>query len=350
MEIVGYPNAATGPSGTLGRLVDNSASIKSRLDRLTEQSSTGLVSQTYGGLGGAAQVTLDLRPQLARIDTYTQSISAASTRTDVSSQVLQQLRQIAITFSDGTVNLAPQTSQEVDTLAAQAKAALSEVQGLLNTKVGNSYIFAGQDSSNPPLPDTTFNAYVQSIKTAAGGLAMNGGTATAAATLAAATATSPFSTTLGTARVTAGVGFGLTTQVGIVAGQDTFTSQTGPATTGSYVRDLIRSLATISSLNSAQTTLGTNFSDLVSDTKKSLDSQIVAIGDEDAGLGTSKQTLAMNQSALADTQQALTTQISNVENVDIAATATSVTQAQTQLQISYRLISSMQNLSLVQYL
>lgn len=350
MSVVGSYGSSVGFSGPLSRLVDDSASIKNRLDRITQQVATGLVSQTYGGLGGTAQLSLDLRPQLARVDVFGQNITSATTRTDVSSQVLDQLQQIASTFFSGTIGMTGQTSQEIDTMASQASAALSQVRGLINTKVGDTYLFAGQDSANEPLPATNFDAFVQSIKTAAGGLAVAGGAATAAATLAAAMATSPFSASLGTSRQTVSVGFGVSASVGIVAGQDTFVSQTGANTTGSYVRDLIRSLATIASLNSRQTSLGASFTALVDDTRTSLGQQIAVINNENAGLGESKQLLGMNQRALTDTQQALTLQISDVENVDAAATAASLSETQTQLQISYKLISSMQNLSLVHFL
>lgn len=350
MLTIGLPNAATGPSGTLGRLVEDSTTIRARLDRLTEQSSTGLVSQSFGGLGSTAQLSLDLRPQLARLDVLTQNITAASTRTDVSSQVLNQLQQIASTFFNGTIGMSTQTAQEVDTLASQANAALTQVQGLLNTKVGDNYVFSGEDSGNPPMPNSTFGAYVQSIRTATGGLTALNGAATAAATLAAANAGSPFSATLGAARQTVTVGFGVTAQTGIVAGQNAFASTTVPGSTGSYVRDLVRSLATISALNSGQTSFGASFDTLVSDTRASLGAQITMINADIAGLGDSKQLLGMNQSALEETRQAMTTQISDVENVDAAATASAVIQTQTQLQISYKLISSMQSLSLVQYL
>lgn len=350
MSGVGYYGAANGLSGSMSRLVDDSASIKTRLDRITQQVSTGLVSQTYGGLTNTAQISLDFRPQLARVDVYARNITSAETRTDVSSQVLDQLQQIASTFFSGTINMTGQTSQEIDTMSSQASTALSQVRSLMNTKIGDTYLFAGQDSANEPLPATNFDAYVQSIRTAAGGLAVTGGAATAAATLAAATATSPFASTLGPSRQAVSVGFGVSASVGIVAGQDTFVSQSGTDTTGSYVRDLIRSLATISSLSSSQTSLGASFTTLVDNTRTSLGKQIAVINNENAGLGESKQILAMNQTALTDTQQAITLQVSNVENVDAAATAASLTEAQTQLQISYRLISSMQNLSLVHFL
>lgn len=350
MNAIGAYGAGNGVPGTLGRLVADSSTIKIRLDKVTQQAATGLVSQTYGGLDGTAQQSLDLRPQLASVDVLTRNITSAATKIDMSSQVMDQLQQIASTFFSGTVGMSSQTSQEIDTMASQASAALSQVQGLLNTKVGDTYLFAGQDSANEPVPDANFNTYVQSIKNAVGGLAIVGGTATAAATLAAATATSPFSATLGTSRQAVTVGFGVTASVGVVAGQDTYVAQAGADTTGSYVRDLVRSLATIASLNSSQASLDPAFATLINDTRTSLGKQIAVINNENAGLGESRQLLDMNQTALTDTQQVLTLQLSNVENVDAASTAASLSQAQTQLQISYKLISSMQDLSLVHYL
>lgn len=350
MTVIASPNAAMMPSGLLGLLVQDSAAAQTRVTTTSQQASTGLVAQTYAGLGPDAQVSLNLRPALAQVDVYSQNITAANTQMDTTNQVLGQLEQIASQFSTGELSVSTDTSQEVDTLASQASAALTQVQSLLNTKVGDKYIFAGQDSSNPPLPDTQFNAYVAAIRTAAGGLAAGTGSATIAATLAAATTNSPFSATLGTTPETATVGVGVTVPVGIVAGQNAYVTQTGPDTTGSYVRDLIRSLATIASMNSSQTTLGADFTTLVSDTQQSLASQVVAISNEQGGIGAAQQNLTLNQTTLDDTKTALTTQVSNVENVDAASTATALTQAQTQLEISYKIISSMQTMSLVSYL
>lgn len=350
VSIFGLPNAAVSATGLLGQLVHSSATVQTRLSLLTEQSSTGLVSQTYGGLGSNAQISLDLRPQLARVDVYTQNISQASTNLNMTSQVLDQLQSIASSFYSSTLGLSAETAQEADTLASQATTALSQVQTLLNTQVGGSYLLAGEDTSNAPAPDAAFNAYVQSIQTAAAGLPIAGGAATVAATLAAASSGSPFSSTLGTTPKTVTVGFGVTEAVGVVAGINAFASQTAAGSTGSYMRDLIRSLATISSMNSSEVSLGTNFTTLLDDTRTNLGNAITAINNESAGIGASQQALTMDQTTLTDMQQAMTKQVSSVENVDAAATATALTQAQTQLQISYKMISSMQSLSLVQYL
>ncbi len=351
MSVISPPNAAALPSGLLGALVGDSANIQTRLTTLSQQSSTGLVAQTYGGMGASAQISLNLRPQLAEQAAYGQNITSANTQLGVTSNVLNQLQQVASTFASGLLSINSGTSQEVDTLASQATAALAQVQSLLNTQVGDKYIFAGQDSANPPMPSGQFNAYVASVQAPVATLATSGSANTIAATLAAATTNSPFSTTLGTTPELVSVGVGITTPVGIVAGQNAYVTQSGAGTTGSYVRDLVRSLATIAAMSSTQMAASpTNFSGLVSDTLGNLRSTVSTINNENAGVGAAQQNLTTDQTNLTDTQTALTTQISNVENVDAASTATALTQAQTQLQISYKLIASAQAMSLVSYL
>ena len=350
MNIMGLGNAATGPTGVLGLLVSNSDHVQTQLTTLTEQSSTGLVSQTFGGLGSGAAVALNLGPQVAEVSAYTQNINAANTNLTLTSQALGQLESIASTFYSSTIGLSSDTSQEVDTLASQAQAALSQVQNVLNTQNGPNYLFAGQDTGNAPAPAATFTAYVASIQTAVGGLGTSTAAATEAATLAAATTGSPFSTTLGTTPQTVPVGFGKTAAIGVVAGQNAYAPSTTLGSTGSYVKDLIRSLATVAGLNSGQVALGTSFNTLVTDTHNDFGNEITAINDETGGVGTAQQALTADQTSLTDTQQALTTQISGIENVDAASTATALTQAQNQLQISYKMISSMEGLSLLQFL
>ena len=88
----------------------------------------------------------------------------------------------------------------------------------------------------------------------------------------------------------------------------------------------------------------------MSDTRASLQGVVDTMSNEQAGIGVQQQFLTQSQTTLASVQTALTTQVSNVENVDAAATATALTQAQQQLQISYKLIASMQSLSLVNYI
>ncbi len=344
------PDLSSVPTGTLGRLASDSASIKARLDQLTTQASTGLVSETYGGLGSLAKVSLDLRPQIAQAKTFTQNITAATTNITLTTNVLNQLQQIATSFYTDLTGVDVQTATGVASLATQAASALTEVQTLLNTEVGQNYLLAGQDSANPPAPNATFDAYVQSVQAAASGLPTSTGTATAAATLAAANATSPFSATLTPAATQVPVSDGQTVAIGVVAGQNATAVQTGPTTTGSYVRDLIRSLATISTFTPGSMNFGQNFTDLVSDTTTSLQGAMTAITGDVSGMGAVQQQLTATQTGLTDSQTALTNQVSTVENADTATTLTALSQTQTQLQMSYQLIAQMETLSLANYL
>jgi hypothetical protein len=55
--------------GMYGSLIANASSVKQKLDTLTSQASSGLIGDTYAGLGSGAAVSLDLRPQMADLQT-----------------------------------------------------------------------------------------------------------------------------------------------------------------------------------------------------------------------------------------------------------------------------------------
>ncbi len=338
------------PTGLLGMLASQSATVRQRMDVLSQQAATGQKSATYAGLGDGAKISIDLRPQLQRIDTYTNNISQADTKLQMTGSALQQLSDIAANFATQTINMSAQTSPAVDSIAVQARLALQQVQVLLNTQSGGAYLFAGQDRANQPVPDAELAAFVAAVQAPVATLTNTNAAATAAATLAAATTTTVTSATLGTARVVVEVGDGLDLASGVVAGQNAYAVQTAPGSTGSYVKDLVRGLATLAAMNSGQTALGNGFTSFVTDIGTTLKGAVSAIGTEMAGIGQQQTVLSAQKSALSDTATAFTTQLSSVEDVDMAATATALSQVQTQLQASYKLIASMQNLSLVGYL
>jgi flagellar hook-associated protein 3 FlgL len=342
--------AFNGAVGLVGELASGATQIKARMDQLTEQSATGLVSQTFGGLGALSKVSLDLRPQIARGDIWQQNITTATTRLDATSNTLEQLRQIATSFYSSLNGVPVQTADGVASLANQANQALGQVQALLNTKIGTSYLLSGEDGANPPVPDATLTPYIQAVKLAASGLASGTGTGTAAATLAIAQTQSPFSATIGGAPTVVPVEEGVSLSVGVVAGQNISGTQTGASTTGSYVRDLLRAIATIGTFSSASPGLGQNFTDLVADTRTSLQGAMTGLTNDVSSIGVTKTQLTACQSSIAARQTALTSQISGVENVDAAATISALTQVQTQLSQSYKLISLAQSMSLVSYL
>ncbi len=348
----------SGDYSTVGQLIADNGAIKTQLDTLTEQVSSGLVSNSYGGLGAAAQEALDLNPQISSLTAQQNTIAQASGQLDVTQTALSEIASIASNFAAEAVNLNGIDPDEVDSVAASAKQALGELASLLDTTDGSTYVFAGTDTSNPPVPDPsdiTSSSWYTQINAAVGALATNGASATVASTLAIAESnapgTTPFSTALSTAPTapTINLGNGQEVQVGVLANTNTLATSTGTSTTGSYMRDLMRGLATLSSLSSSQVNTA-GFTDLVSDTRTSLQGAVTALATETGALGNIQSNLTAQGTQLSDTSTALTTQLSSVQDVDMATTMTLLSETQTQLQASYQMLAAQKNLSLVQYL
>ena len=86
--------STTGVTGfaALTRLIADSATTHARLDRLTNQASTGLVADNYAGLGTGASVSLDLRPQIANLQTWQSNVDAATGRMTVAQSAVHRPR------------------------------------------------------------------------------------------------------------------------------------------------------------------------------------------------------------------------------------------------------------------
>jgi flagellar hook-associated protein 3 FlgL len=116
------------------------------------------------------------------------------------------------------------------------------------------------------------------------------------------------------------------------------------------MRDLMRSLATLGSLSSSQVDTAGQFQSLISDTRSSLSGAISAMAVDVGAQGDAQTNLGSIKSRLSDMQTALKTQVTGVEDVDMATTLSNLSLTQTQLQSSYQLIASVSSLSLVKYL
>ena len=165
-------------------------------------------------------------------------------------------------------------------------------------------MFGGQDSANPPVPSPdsilTSGFYTQ-INAAVAGLSTNGASATVAATLAIggsnAAGTSPFSAYMSqpAASISAPVvqtglaAGGGTVQTGLLASANSVATSAGTSTTGSYMRDLMRALATLGSLSSSQVN-DPDFAALVQDTGTSLNGVVSAMATDVGVLGNTQST------------------------------------------------------------
>jgi flagellar hook-associated protein 3 FlgL len=351
--------------GLGGVVLSDSASVKQRLDTLTEQAGSGLVASTYAGLGTGTSTALALAPVLANHQTWQNNIAAASSQMQVSQNALSQISSIASSFYAQVPNLNGLNPSEVDSIAANARGALQQVAGLLNETDGNSYVFAGQDSNHPPVPDPQgilTSGFFTQIQQAVSALAANGGTATSAATVAVAASnapgTSPFSSALSQPPAalagllpTISTGPGQQAAVGILASANASVASQGVPTTstGSYTRDIMRALATLGSLTSSQVNVA-GFGQVVSDVGTTLGGAITALNQDAGVLGDQQTALQAQATGIADASTALTAQLSGAQNVDMAATLSRLTQTQTQLQASYEIIAGLSSMSLIKFL
>jgi flagellar hook-associated protein 3 FlgL len=362
----------------LGTLLANSASIRQKLDLLSNQASNGLIGNTYAGLGTGAPVSLNLRPQIGNLQTWQNNVDSATGQMSVTQAAMTQVQSIAAHFYAQLANVQGVDASAVDNVAATARDALSQVASLLDTQDGGVYVFAGQDAANPPVPDPNNIAnvaahpggYYDQISTAVGNLGVAGAAVTAQATYNVAVSNVPGtslfsaymsqpSAVLQAALPTVQVGQNATRQVGLLASANALIPDTPfgappipggpPASTGAYMRDVMRALATIGSLSGAQASLP-GFGDLVQDTRTSLSGAVSAMACDAGVLGDTQSSLATTKTQLSDTEAALTGQVSSVEDVDMAKTLSALSLVQTQMQASYQVIASVSSLSLVKFL
>jgi flagellar hook-associated protein 3 FlgL len=349
--------------GSLTQLVANTDNAYDLVTKLTDQSSSGLISTSYAGLGAGAGVSLSLRPELNNLSTWQNNIDSATGTMDVEQTALGQISSIATSFYTQVESLNSISADEIPTVAADAQNALTLVANLLDSTDGGVYVFAGQDSSNAPVPDPDDilnSGFYTQIAAAVSGLAANGAAATTASTLSIAASnaagTSPFSAALSQPaslladyQQTVQVGESSTVAISIVASANAYVTSTGASTTGSYMRDIMRALATIGSLSSSQVS-GNGWEDLVGDTATSLQDALTALNQDAGVLGDQQTRLSTTQTNLADISTSLQSQVSDAEDVDMAQVATELSNAQTKLQASYDLISGTKGLSLAAYL
>ena len=246
--------------GTMSFALYNMRQAQQTVDTLTAQAASGYLSSNYAGLGTSAGAALDLTGELATNATLQSNTESASTIQQVTQTALGQIQTLVSSVSAQLLGITNTSSGALTTVAATANSALNEIAGLLDTKVGDTYIFAGQDSSNPPVPDPSTlssSAFITAVQTAMAGLTANGAAAvqTQLLSIAAPGATSPFSATLeaSNAPTVVDLGDGSSVQVGMLADQNTNAISTGAGTTstGSYMRDIFMGLSALGAMSGA---------------------------------------------------------------------------------------------------
>ncbi|MCU0987546.1 MAG: hypothetical protein MUC89_21875 [Acetobacteraceae bacterium] len=373
--------------GTIGRTLTSALQVRDRIDLLTRQASSGRVAETFGGLAPSASVSISLRAEVSRRETYTQAIGMAELRLKVMQPALGRIGELASELAADALAAVTQGRISVEVVAEQARAALREMAVLLNTQAGDEYVFGGTDSSRAPVPNPNNilqSGYFTQIEAAVQQFALpwdddadpltpdvpRGATQVLADTLPIAASdaagTTPFSTFLSTPSPAGGLGeprawiaaddgqrivYGLRANENGVA-----SSRTDPPSTGSFIRDIMRGLSMLGSLTETirdrdQTALvGDDFNQMLIGIAGTLQSAHKTLEEERGALGVAEQRLATVKERHADVTVVLKTRISGVEDVDMAEVAARLQLLQTQLEMSYRLIASLRDMNLARFL
>ncbi|SDM17212.1 hypothetical protein SAMN05216360_10154 [Methylobacterium phyllostachyos] len=146
--------------------------LKNQLNDLSNQVSSGQVSQTYGGLGAGRSTALSAQATLSALGGYAAAITAGQTRTSLAVTSLTQVASLGTsarqTLDNGLQSVA--TSSVAGRSIALGN--LQTVLDTLNQSAAGNYLFGGSDASTQPVldADTILNGTTNSDGTPKAGL------------------------------------------------------------------------------------------------------------------------------------------------------------------------------------
>ena len=136
-------------SSVLGQSVQN---INQQLTNLSTELSTGVKSTSYAGMGTDEGFAIAARSQLANISAFGDTMTNVTTIINAANAALQSLSD-TVSEVQSAASASPQNLTSTGQTIGQQNAAsqLSSMVGILNTQVGDRYIFSGTAISTPAL-------------------------------------------------------------------------------------------------------------------------------------------------------------------------------------------------------
>jgi flagellar hook-associated protein 3 FlgL len=141
-------NGIIGPGGSLfGQAVQN---LNTQLTNLSTQLATGEKSTTYSGMGVNEGFAIAARSQLADISAFTTTITNVNTTINAANTALQSLTKIGGQVQSDAASTPQNLNSSGQTIAQQnALTELTSIVGILNTQVGDRFIFSGSAIHTP---------------------------------------------------------------------------------------------------------------------------------------------------------------------------------------------------------
>jgi len=136
-------------SSLLGLSVQN---ISNQLSNLSVELSSGVKSTNYAGMGVDEGFAIAARAQLSNIAAFGTTMTNVNTVIDAANNSLQSLSQITGQVQSNASSSPQNLTSTGQTIGQQnASSELTAIVGILNTQVGNRYIFSGTAINTPAL-------------------------------------------------------------------------------------------------------------------------------------------------------------------------------------------------------
>jgi flagellin-like hook-associated protein FlgL len=142
----------SGVGGRTSYIGSGILNLRSQLDTLTQQLSSGKVSNTYAGQGSGRSLAIALRAQISGVAAYADTAVNLNTRIGVANLSLQRLVAIGSEVKGAAVS-AGATLDNTGQTAGQKTASLDfyDSVDMLNAKSGDRYLFSGRATDTAPV-------------------------------------------------------------------------------------------------------------------------------------------------------------------------------------------------------
>ena len=281
-----------------------SLKVQAKLADQQEQTASGLKSQTYGGIARSTASVLTLGNQSARLTADNTAASSAAAYVQAAYSAVGEIADLATTIKTQLASMMSSSTLDAGTTGQYAADWLTDLQALLNSQQGGTYLFSGQATDTAPV-DFTAAGY---DPTAGADTGYYGGATTGR---------------------TYSSSEGQTVSLSVSASSSAF-------------EQLARAIATVAA----------NPSDT-----NAIASAYTLAGTALTGVGTLQETIAIQASSLdAVTNRntakidAIDALVTDLKGADLTQAAVLTTQYQTQLEALFSMISTLSSLSLTKYL
>jgi Bacterial flagellin N-terminal helical region len=131
-------------AANISPVIQNVLEMRRKLDDLQRQLGTGMKADTYAGLGAQSGLAIGLSRQLDAITSFNDTITVVGTRISVGAMSLSQIADVGSQVKSAT--LLPNFNIDGTGQTSQQKSAyyqLDQILSLLNTQVGDRFLFSG---------------------------------------------------------------------------------------------------------------------------------------------------------------------------------------------------------------